>query len=415
MSAELLLILLFLVAAVALFRLLRETQQRNALLAWLRSDSHQSGELPDGFGEWRVVFAALEQREKSVRRQTTAMDARLDRYQRATEALPVGVLLLDANDHINWLNASAASHLGIDVQRDIGTLIWQLVRQPSFHDYLQSFRRAPDNTTEGVLIHSNDNTQTMHLQLRRFSDEGTLLLSRDISDTVRTEKMRRDFVANVSHELRTPATVISGFLEQMTGDSPPQGEDAMRFLKLMADQSLRMNRLIEDLLTLSQLENAATPPDNEEVEVAVLVETLINEGNALSAGRHQIERGDIADTALCGSSEELRSAFGNLLSNAIRYTPAGGKITVSWAQEDGQWCFCVSDTGIGIPAEHIPRLTERFYRVDRGRSAATGGTGLGLAIVKHILNRHQATLSIQSESGRGSRFCVRFPSRRVIG
>jgi two-component system phosphate regulon sensor histidine kinase PhoR len=304
--------------------------------------------------------------------------------------------------------------LGVEVTRDVGTLVWQLVRQPSFHDYLQRFRTNTSNTDDGVILNSNDSTRTLHLQLRRFSDEGTLLLSRDISDSVRTEKMRRDFVANVSHELRTPATVISGFLEQMTGDEPPQGEDALRFLNLMADQSRRMNRLIEDLLTLSQLENAATPPDNEVVDVVAMLDTLVNEGAALSAGRHQIELGDVVPATIRGSTDELRSAFGNLISNAIRYTPAGGSISVSWTLEQDHLCFCVRDTGIGIPAEHIPRLTERFYRVDRGRSTATGGTGLGLAIVKHVLNRHQATLLIQSEPGRGSRFCVNFPPQRML-
>ena len=413
-SSDFLLLVLALVIVAVTIRLWREAQQRKALLAWLRSDVAGPHELPDGFGQWSSIFAALEQREKITRRQTAVMDARLDRYRRATEALPVGVLLLDATDHIDWLNQSAADHLGVEVKRDIGTLVWQLVRQPSFHEYLQRFRTNTANTEDGVILNSNDSTRTLHLQLRRFSDEGTLLLSRDISDSVRTEKMRRDFVANVSHELRTPATVISGFLEQMTGDEPPHGEDALRFLNLMADQSRRMNRLIEDLLTLSQLENAATPPDNEVVDVVAMLDTLVNEGVALSAGRHQIERGEVVAATISGSTDELRSAFGNLISNAIRYTPAGGSITVSWELEKDQLCFCVKDTGIGIPAEHIPRLTERFYRVDRGRSTATGGTGLGLAIVKHVLNRHQATLLIQSEPGRGSRFCVNFPQQRIL-
>lgn len=413
-TADFLLVVLALIIVAVAVQLWREAQQRKALLAWLRSDVAGPHELPDGFGQWSSIFAALEQREKVTRRQTAVMDARLDRYRRATEALPVGVLLLDATDHIDWLNPSAADHLGVEVKRDIGTLVWQLVRQPSFHEYLQRFRASPSDADDGVIISGHDNARTLHLQLRRFSDQGTLLLSRDISDSVRTEKIRRDFVANVSHELRTPATVISGFLEQMTSDEPPQGDDALRFLNLMADQSRRMNRLIEDLLTLSQLENAATPPENETVDVAIMLDSLINEGTALSAGRHQIERGDVIVANIRGSADELRSAFGNLISNAIRYTPAGGHIAVSWSLANGQPCFCVSDTGIGIPAEHIPRLTERFYRVDRGRSAATGGTGLGLAIVKHVLNRHQATLSIQSEPGRGSRFYVSFPPQRIV-
>jgi two-component system phosphate regulon sensor histidine kinase PhoR len=408
-------VVLVLAVVVLIIRLWREAQQRKALIVWLRSDVAELFELPDGFGQWRNIFAALEQREKSTRRHAAQMDSALDRYRRAIEALPAGVVLLDATDHIDWLNESAADHLGIEPKRDLGTLIWQLARQPSFYEYLQAFRANAATASAGVIINGHDNSRTLHLQLRRFSDEGTLLLSRDISDSVRTEKMRRDFVANVSHELRTPATVISGFLEQMTSDEPPHGEDALRFLNLMADQSRRMNRLIEDLLTLSQLENAATPPDNEVVDVVAMLDTLVNEGVALSAGRHQIERGEVVAATISGSTDELRSAFGNLISNAIRYTPAGGSITVSWELEKDLLCFCVRDTGIGIPAEHIPRLTERFYRVDRGRSTATGGTGLGLAIVKHVLNRHQATLLIHSEPGRGSRFCVNFPQQRMIG
>jgi len=227
--------------------------------------------------------------------------------------------------------------------------------------------------------------------------------------------MRRDFVANVSHELKTPVTVLSGFVETLADDrvqlTPVQRK---RFLDLMAEQSQRMRRLIEDLLTLSALESSQAPNDEQKVAVRPLCDRLLEEARALSGERHQILVEIASEAALYGSEAELTSAFSNLVSNAIRYSPEGGSIRIRWRLEDGRGVFSVSDTGIGIDPRHIPRLTERFYRVDRGRSRETGGTGLGLAIVKHVLTRHDATLEIESESGHGSTFSAIFPEHRVI-
>jgi two-component system phosphate regulon sensor histidine kinase PhoR len=244
-----------------------------------------------------------------------------------------------------------------------------------------------------------------------YGEDQRLVLSRDITQFKGVERMRREFVANVSHELRTPLTVVSGFLETLRDERDP--EAARRYIDLMHEQAARMERLVEDLLTLSSLESAPPPPLDDTIDMAALVERLGADARALSAGRHRIcvesERG----VDLVGSEKEIASALGNLVSNAIRYTPEGGSIKLQWhANSDGA-AFDVEDTGIGIAAEHIPRLTERFYRVDRGRSRETGGTGLGLAIVKHALSRHGATLEIASRPGEGSRFTARFSGPRV--
>jgi two-component system phosphate regulon sensor histidine kinase PhoR len=223
--------------------------------------------------------------------------------------------------------------------------------------------------------------------------------------------MRREFVANVSHELRTPLTVVAGFLETLREE--PDAEARGRYIDLMDEQSRRMLRLVEDLLTLSALESSPPPPLDERVDVSALVARLGADARALSGGRHRIEAAGEAGLDLLGSEKEITSAFGNLVTNAIRYTPEGGTVRLSWRASGEGAEFDVEDTGIGIAPEHIPRLTERFYRVDRGRSRESGGTGLGLAIVKHALSRHDATLHIISRAGAGSRFSARFAGPRV--
>ncbi len=254
---------------------------------------------------------------------------------------------------------------------------------------------------------------TLSLQIVPFGAEEKLLIARDITQLEAVARMRRDFIANVSHELKTPLTVVAGFLETMQDLElePPQRD---RYLALMAEQARSMQRLVDDLLTLSALESEQNAPVESGFAVAPLLLELSADARALSGGHHRIGV-DLADAAtLVGSRDELASAFGNLVSNAVRYTPEGGAITLAWRVEaDGTGVFAVTDSGIGIAPEHLPRLTERFYRVDRSRSRATGGTGLGLAIVKHVLLRHQAELAVDSEPGRGSTFSVRLPARRV--
>ena len=253
----------------------------------------------------------------------------------------------------------------------------------------------------------------LSLKLRPFSDGRKLLVSFDVTQIERADTTRRDFIANVSHELRTPLTVIHGFLEHMSDAPVMPAEQARRHIALMVQQSDRMLKLVDDLLMLSRLEGGDSPTREEVVDIHALAQGLADDARALSAGKHQIEVDVFEGACIMGGADELRSAFGNLVSNAVRYTPPGGRITLAWRiNEQGGGVFSVSDSGIGIAAEHIPRLTERFYRVDRGRSRETGGTGLGLAIVKHVSLRHQAMLEIHSEPGTGSEFRIVFPPWR---
>jgi two-component system phosphate regulon sensor histidine kinase PhoR len=264
-----------------------------------------------------------------------------------------------------------------------------------------------------VIGSTRDAATTLSLQIVPFGMEEKLLMSRDITRLEAVTAMRRDFIANVSHELKTPLTVLAGFIETLT-DVDLDERQKRRCLALMQEQAKSMQRLVEDLLTLSSLEGDRNPMHETEFAIVPLLLEISAEAKALSSGRHQVTL-NISDAATVrGGRDELASAFGNLVSNAVRYTPAGGRIALDWRVTDSGGEFTVADTGIGIAAEHIPRLTERFYRVDRSRSRATGGTGLGLAIVKHVLMRHQAELAIDSEPGQGSRFTVRLPARRVV-
>jgi two-component system phosphate regulon sensor histidine kinase PhoR len=259
---------------------------------------------------------------------------------------------------------------------------------------------------------SRSQGHVLSLQLVPYGQSQKMLLSRDVTQTERVETMRRDFVANVSHELRTPLTVLVGFLETVR-ELKLDPQRVKDYIGMMQEQASRMQRIIEDLLTLSALDSA--PPASGESRVAVrpLLERLGADARALSGGRHEICLDTDGASDLLGIESEIASAFGNLVSNAIRYTPAGGRVTLSWHEGPDGARFSVEDTGIGIEAEHIPRLTERFYRVDRSRSRETGGTGLGLAIAKHALARHEASLEVESQPGKGSRFSARFPARRL--
>jgi two-component system phosphate regulon sensor histidine kinase PhoR len=255
--------------------------------------------------------------------------------------------------------------------------------------------------------------EVLEVQVFPYGDNHRLVLSQDVTEVERTDAMRRDFVANVSHELKTPLTVLSGFLETLR-DLPLSVADRNRYLESMAQQSARMQNIIQDLLVLARLEGDARPPLNERVNMNMMAAQLREDALTLSAGRHKIEFQIDNGLDLMGAESEIHSAMGNLLINAIRYTPAGGSIQVTWGERDGRGVFCVADTGPGIPAEHIPRLTERFYRVDHSRSRDTGGTGLGLAIVKHVLQRHDAQLIVRSTVGEGSTFSAVFPNARIV-
>ena len=363
--------------------------------------------VPEGRGTWALAYAALYHRVRLRSARQRDLRLALDRFVSGAKALPEGVVVLDADDRIEWANPRAEAHLGLDLKHDSDAPIVNLVRHPAFVHYL-----AVGDFSEPVIIQSTrESALTLSLQIVPFGVEEKLLMSRDITRLEAVARVRRDFIANVSHELKTPLTVLAGFIETLT-DVEMDERQRQRCLALMREQANSMQRLVEDLLTLSALESEQLVNEGEFAVVPLLL-AVSSDAKALSGGRHEVTL-TIRDAAtLLGSREELASAFGNLVSNAVRYTPEGGRISLEWRVTDGGGEFTVADSGIGIAPEHVPRLTERFYRVDRSRSRATGGTGLGLAIVKHVLIRHQAELMVASEEGRGSSFTVLLPPHRV--
>ena len=383
------------------------TAQLAAFLRWLRQPSLDT--LPAGSGIWEEALAALHQHLKGRNQERARLADALERFRAAGRALPDGVVILDREHRMEWCNPTAERHFGIDARRDLGQPVTHFVRHPDFVAYVEKadFR-------EPVTLHSPRGDAVLQLRMIEFGEDQTLLSSRDITAQERLETMRRDFVANVSHELKTPVTVLSGFVETLGDPSMEMtGAQRRRYLGLMAEQARRMQRLIEDLLTLSALESSPAPDDEAPIEMPPFVEQLTEEARALSGGRHRIACRVEPICRLAGSAKELHSAFSNLVSNAVRYTPEGGAVTLFWRLEGARGVFGVEDTGIGVEPRHIPRLTERFYRVDQGRSRDTGGTGLGLAIVKHVLTRHQASLEVESEPGKGSVFRAVFPAQRI--
>ena len=367
------------------------------------------GPVPVGRGSWAPTFGAIYRQVRTRAAYQRDLRHLIARFQQAAEAIPDGIVVLDKNNRIEWANPRALAQLGLDLAHDTGAPIVNLVRQPEFLRYLES----GDYSNPIVVASGRDARITLSLQLVPFSLDKKMLMSRDVTQLEALARMRRDFIANVSHELKTPLTVISGFVETMQ-DMELDSRQRARFLQLMREQANNMQHLVADLLTLSSLESEHNFVIDERFAIVPLMLEISNEAKALSKGQHEISLA-IGDAAsVLGSREELASAFGNLVSNAIRYTPSNGRIAIAWrVDRDGSGVFSATDSGIGIAAEHLPRLTERFYRVDRSRSRATGGTGLGLAIVKHVLLRHQAELEIDSEIGRGSTFAVRLPARRV--
>lgn len=382
--------------------------QLQKLNLWLANPQVRA--VPEGRGVWADSFVALYHLARRQSASQQQLSKALARFQRAGEAMPDGVIMLDAQDQIEWFNPIAAQQFGLNLDTDIGNPITYLLRQSQFNEYLSAH-----NYGEPLIMKSARRPDvTLSIQLVPFGDDLKLLISRDITRFEQVETMRRDFIANVSHELRTPLTVVGGFLESLQDIRDLNEQDRTHFFALMRDQTLRMQRLVEDLLTLSRLESAAYPLQEEPVDVPKLLEQLYKEAQGLSQGRHRIRLEIETDLGLLGSENELRSAFSNLISNAVRYTPQDGEIILRWESVDGELRFAVQDSGIGIESQHIARLTERFYRVDRSRSRETGGTGLGLSIVKHVLTRHQSRLEVASELQHGSTFSAVFPPTRVI-
>jgi two-component system phosphate regulon sensor histidine kinase PhoR len=390
------LLLLVTMIAMQLFYLYR-------LAGWL--DHPEVTRLPDGWGAWTGVFARLYRLRRDDEKNRAELTEWLARFRQAMNLLPDGVVIMDDVLFLEWCNPAAERHLGLDNERDKGMRVTNLLRNPDFIDYIILGRYD-----EPLLL--SVRSRKLIVQIIAFETRRQILVTHDVTESDRIDQMRRDFVANVSHELRTPLTVINGFLE--IASSQPNLDPATRsaHLKLMSEQGLRMQNLVVDMLTLSRLESIVTPMRPERVAIATMLELIQQEARALSGGNHEVNL-VVDGPDILGNAEELHSAFGNLVSNAVRYTPAGGIIGLHWQLQDGRPEFSVQDDGIGISEEHISRLTERFYRVDKSRSRETQGTGLGLAIVKHVLLRHQAALVVESQPGQGSRFAVRFPELAI--
>ncbi|HXF15984.1 MAG TPA: phosphate regulon sensor histidine kinase PhoR [Burkholderiales bacterium] len=389
--------------------LMHHLRNLSLLYRWLQHP--QSHSLPTGSGAWEYLSSHMLKMLKRQRETEARLNEALSRFQLAGAALPDAVVILDGADRIEWCNPSAENYFGLDNNRDRGQQITYILRQPQFVQHL-----ASEHAGDPLVLRMSRPAGEMVLAVQQvpYGENHRLLLGRDITRWERLETTRRDFVANVSHELRTPLTVVGGFLETLADMEVPDPEMSRRAIGLMRQQTSRMTRLVEDLLTLSRLESAQSPSREEDVNVPEMVRALLHEAQALSAGHHQIRLVVESADWLKGNTEELRSAFSNLVSNAVRYTPDNGAIEISWKVRDTHLVFAVKDNGIGIEPQHIDRLTERFYRVDRSRSRETGGTGLGLAIVKHVVNRHQGLLDIQSTPGSGSTFSVLFPETRRL-
>jgi two-component system, OmpR family, phosphate regulon sensor histidine kinase PhoR len=381
------------------------------LVEWLRGS--QESAAPRDSGLWGELGFRIERALRVREQQRVREELRLSQFLAAIEASPNGVLLLDANEQIEWCNSVAADHFGLDPVRDRRQRVTNLIRTPAFVSYLQAA-----HYNEATTLFSPRGDTTLSVLIRPYGEGMRLVLSQDITERLRVEAMRRDFVANVSHEIRTPLTVLSGFIETMS-NLPLSEAERVRVLALMTQQADRMHTLVSDLLTLAQLEGSPRPPADRWVGVASLWARAETDAKVLSKGRHQLvftaaDDLHLVGTQVAGSESELFSALTNLVSNAVRYTPEGGRVEVTWQlQPGGSGEIIVRDTGIGIERDQLPRLTERFYRVDGSRSRDTGGTGLGLSIVKHVVQRHGGQLLVDSEPGAGSEFRVVLPPARV--
>ena len=368
------------------------------------------GEVPGALGIWGEIYYRLHKLVRSWRDQVLEVEQQHQRFIQAIQASPNGVVMLNEDDQMEWCNAIAGAHFGLNPRRDAMQRITHILRKPAFVQYIvrQNYRDHIRLTNMG-----NFEEYTLDVQIFPYGDKQKLILSQDVSQIEKTDAMRRDFVANVSHELKTPLTVLAGFLETVQ-ELDLNAEDRQRYLEMMNVQTGRMKTLLDDRLTLAKLEGKPEPTISQKIPMNMLFARLKLDAEGLSQGHHQIAFECSSSREVLGDEAEINSAFSNLVSNAVRYTPAGGRVIAKWQDlDEGAAEFSVEDTGPGIAEEHIPRLTERFYRVDRSRSRDTGGTGLGMAIVKHVISRHQGELKIQSKVGVGSRFSLIFGRQRL--
>ena len=396
------------IVGIQAFVMLRRLWQEFRLSRWLESPDEV--EPPDATGTWGDIFYRLQKLQRRQKASRSELTTALEQFEHAAQAVPDAMIILNGSEQIEWCNPASRTYMGLDCERDRGQFIRYLMRQAHFVEFLD----AADFSRRLISKSPINREISLSMQLVPFGEGKKLLVARDITDLERVDAMRRDFIANVSHELRTPLTVVGGFVETLADAPELPVAESRHYFDLMLDHTRRMQHLLDDLLTLSRLENDERTLKDEDIHTPDLLRALAGEAESLSRSRHRIHLRCDSEAGLKGNLQEIRSALGNLVSNAVRYTPEGGEITLAWALHNGEGVFAVSDTGEGIAPEHIPRLTERFYRVDRSRSRETGGTGLGLAIVKHVLTRHGARLDIQSVPGKGSTFAAIFPAARVV-
>ena len=367
---------------------------------------------PEGYGVWSKIFDQIHLLQRDNNSQKEKLSSALSRFQEAASAMPDAMIILDGDNRIEWFNQAAKDLIGLRSPQDAGQVISNLYRNPEFINFLQD---NPEDSHSGVEVSSPvDINVSLRIRLVPYGEGKTLMFASDTTNLHHLEQVRKDFVANVSHELRTPLTVLSGYLETLSLSPDAKNNLWYEPVQQMYAQSTRMQGIVKDLLLLTRLENFSEFVEGEPVDVGSLIELLLEEARILGHNKKQTLTADY-DTGLkiYGKREDLQSAFSNIVTNAVRYTPDRGKIHIKWYADEAGAHFAVEDTGMGVAEFDIPRLTERFFRVDDARSRETGGTGLGLAIVKHVLNRHNGRLVVKSELGKGSRFECEFPPDRI--
>lgn len=397
----------FLVLALLAYTL-RNLYNLHRLADWL--GDAQATDVPIRFGLWGDIYSRIARVSRRQAQRERRLTTLLNEYKSSTSALPDAAVALDQDDRIRWFNEAASRLLRLQAAKDIGQPLPNLLRAPDFVTFL----KKDEHGTSLQIPAPGDSARQLEIRITPYGEGQRLLLAQDITERLRQERMRKDFVANVSHELRTPLTVISGFIENLRASPDAADVRLRRPLELMEQQAARMRQIVEDLLLLARLESESTPSGFATVLMTEMLNSIADDCAGLREDVPTIACEIETDRNLSGDEKQLRSAVTNLVVNAVNHTPTDGSVTIRWAVSGDQGLLSVEDTGEGIAAEHLPRLTERFYRVDAGRSRERGGTGLGLAIVKHILNRHDARLEVESRPGHGSRFTCVFPAARLI-
>ncbi|MCG6861574.1 MAG: phosphate regulon sensor histidine kinase PhoR [Chromatiaceae bacterium] len=410
LTAALLLVQLGLVPTLALLLTLLPYLARNLyylvrLTLLIRRRHRMAPPFPRGL--WGEIYRSVAQYQQRGRKRRKRQTRFIRRFREAAISVPDALVILDKRQCIEWANPAALELMNVNWPRDGGKRLTEILN----HNQLEERISAGEYSSPLELAPEHDRALMLSVRITPFGERKRqrLVVGRDITKIFHLNLIRRDFVTDASHELRTPLTVIAGFLENLI-DSPLTPENHRRPLSLMWNQTERMRSIVEDLLTLSRLEMEDRVPESEVMDVPEALQLILNEAGLLDRGGHELISDIDPELLLSGNSVELHSAFSNLVFNAVKHTPAGSRIRITWREDEDAPLFAVADGGEGIAPEHVPRLTERFYRIDKGRSRASGGTGLGLAIVKHVLNRHEARLTIESEMGQGSTFTCRFPT-----